>query len=138
MTKPALGVMLRRELRPEHAVDFSRRTEAAGFDALWIVEDCFFAGGISTVTLARTERIQVGLGITPAVARSPAFSAMEFAALARYFPGRFLAGIGHGVTAWLDALVVARTPEECATAIMWLGAAGARSDHERFLNVRPD
>jgi alkanesulfonate monooxygenase SsuD/methylene tetrahydromethanopterin reductase-like flavin-dependent oxidoreductase (luciferase family) len=106
MTKPALGVMLRRELPPEQVVDYARRVEAAGFDTLWIVEDCFFAGGISTVTLAlaRTERILVGLGITPAVARNPAFSAMEFAALARYFPGRFLAGIGHGVAAWMQQI----------------------------------
>jgi alkanesulfonate monooxygenase SsuD/methylene tetrahydromethanopterin reductase-like flavin-dependent oxidoreductase (luciferase family) len=38
----------------------------------------------------------------PAVARNPAFVAMELATLARLFPGRLLPGFGHGVAAWMQ------------------------------------
>ncbi|MCB9450811.1 MAG: LLM class flavin-dependent oxidoreductase [Anaerolineaceae bacterium] len=91
---------------PEIAVQFVQGAEAAGFDEVWLVEDCFFAGGIASVTtaLAKTERILVGLGIMPAVARNPAFAAMEIAALGRLFPGRFLPGFGHGVGDWMKQI----------------------------------
>jgi alkanesulfonate monooxygenase SsuD/methylene tetrahydromethanopterin reductase-like flavin-dependent oxidoreductase (luciferase family) len=51
--------------------------------------------------LARTDRLCVGLGILPAVARNPAVTAMELATLANLAPGRLLAGIGHGVQSWM-------------------------------------
>lgn len=99
-----LGVMFRCQKPPEALRGFARRVEAGGFDELWIVEDCFFGGGIASVAsaLAYTERIRVGLGIVPAVVRNAAFTAMEFATLARLYPGRFLPGIGHGVGAWME------------------------------------
>lgn len=101
-----LGVMFRREDLPENVVSYSQQAEAAGFDELWIVEDCFYASGIAPVTmaLAATERIRVGLGIMPAVSRNAAFAAMEFTTLARLFPGRFAAGIGHGVRKWMEQI----------------------------------
>lgn len=103
MARPAIGVMFRREHPPAALPGFARRAEAAGFDELWLVEDCFFAGGfsLSAAALAATERIVVGLGIVPGVARNPAFAAMEIAALAGLHPGRFLPGIGHGVADWM-------------------------------------
>jgi alkanesulfonate monooxygenase SsuD/methylene tetrahydromethanopterin reductase-like flavin-dependent oxidoreductase (luciferase family) len=78
--------------------------ERTGFDELWIVEDCFWGGGVASTTaaLGGTERIAVGLGIMPAVARNPAFVAMELATLARLFPGRLLPGFGHGVADWMQ------------------------------------
>ena len=68
-----------------------------------IIEDCFFTAGISlaATALARTERLNVGLGILPAVARNPAITAMELATLAELAPGRLHAGIGHGVQSWM-------------------------------------
>ena len=101
--EPNLGIMFRREHPPEHLHQFARRAEAAGFDELWLVEDCFYAGGIAlaATALACTESIKVGLGIMPAVARNPVFTAMEIATLARLFPGRFLPGVGHGVAGWM-------------------------------------
>lgn len=101
--KPNLGIMFRREHPPEHLPQFARRAEAAGFDELWIVEDCFYASGIAlaAAALACTDAIKVGLGIMPAVARNPVFTAMEIASIARLFPGRFLPGIGHGVAGWM-------------------------------------
>jgi 5,10-methylenetetrahydromethanopterin reductase len=102
----SVGVMFRREQPPEHLVAYARRVEAAGFDELWVVEDCFFTGGVAqaATALAATSRIRVGLGIAPAVARNAAFLAMEFATLARMHRGRFLGGIGHGVAAWMEQI----------------------------------
>ena len=98
-----IGIMFRREHAPEHLPNFARRAEEAGFDSLWLVEDCFYASGIASAAtaLACTQRIKVGLGIMPAVVRNPVFTAMEIATLARLFPGRFLPGIGHGVAGWM-------------------------------------
>ena len=103
MALPDVGLMFRCQNPPEILPDYARRAEGAGFDELWVVEDCFFAGGVASaaVALASTERLKVGLGIVPAVARNAAFTAMEFAALARLYPGRFLPGIGHGVAGWM-------------------------------------
>jgi 5,10-methylenetetrahydromethanopterin reductase len=100
---PALGFVVRPELPPEGLGEAARKVEAGGFDELWLWEDCFLAGGISTsaVALAATSRIRVGLGILPAPVRNPAFAAMEIAALARMYPGRVLPGFGHGVTEWM-------------------------------------
>jgi alkanesulfonate monooxygenase SsuD/methylene tetrahydromethanopterin reductase-like flavin-dependent oxidoreductase (luciferase family) len=99
----ALGIMFKREYPPEDLPEFARKTEAAGFDELWVIEDCFYAGGIAqaAVALAHTQTIRVGLGIMPAVARNPAFTALEIASLARIAPNRFLPGIGHGVDIWM-------------------------------------
>lgn len=98
-----LGVMLRREHAPEVLPDFAQRAEDAGFDELWVVEDCFYTSGIASAAtaLACTGSIAVGLGIMPAVARNPVFTAMEIATLARLYPGRFLPGLGHGVAGWM-------------------------------------
>ncbi len=98
-----IGVMFRCYNAPEILINYVQRAETAGFDEVWIVEDCFFAGGIASVAtvLAKTETIRVGLGIMPAVVRNPAFAAMEIALLARLYPGRILPGFGHGVGEWM-------------------------------------
>lgn len=101
-----LGVMFRREHPPEHLPEFARRVEEAGFDSLWLVEDCFYGSGVASaaVALGQTKSIKVGLGIMPAVVRNPVFTAMEIATLGRLFPGRFLPGIGHGVASWMNQI----------------------------------
>jgi len=101
-----VGVMFRCPKPPETLRGFVQVTENAGYDELWIVEDCFWAGGVSSVgtALAWSETIKIGLGIVPAVLRNPALTAMEFAMLARTFPNRFLPGIGHGVAAWMKQI----------------------------------
>lgn len=100
---PALGFVVRPENRPEDVPVMAAAAEAAGFDEVWLWEDCFLTGGIASAAavLAATDRVAVGLGILPAPVRNPAFAAMEIATLARLFPGRFLAGFGHGVTTWM-------------------------------------
>jgi alkanesulfonate monooxygenase SsuD/methylene tetrahydromethanopterin reductase-like flavin-dependent oxidoreductase (luciferase family) len=94
----------------------ARRLDAGGADQLWLIEDCFYTAGVSlaAAALAVTERLQVGLGILPAVARNPAVTAMEIATLDGLGPGRVLPGIGHGVQAWM-AQMGARTPSPLTT-----------------------
>jgi 5,10-methylenetetrahydromethanopterin reductase len=98
--------MFDRDRRPEELVPFAREVEDMGLDELWVVEDCFWTGGITSATaaLVATERLTVGLGIAPAPARNPALLAMEVANLARIAPGRFVCGIGHGVQSWMEQI----------------------------------
>jgi alkanesulfonate monooxygenase SsuD/methylene tetrahydromethanopterin reductase-like flavin-dependent oxidoreductase (luciferase family) len=101
--KIKIGLSFRREHPPEAILAYAKEAEALGFDEMWVVEDSFFASGVATAAaiLASTKKIGVGVGIMPVVARNPVFTAMEIATLGRMFPGRFTAGIGHGVTRWM-------------------------------------
>ena len=101
-----LGIMFRREHAPEDLPGFARRAEEAGFDELWVVEDCFYGSGIASAAtaLACTDTITVGVGIMPAVVRNPVFAAMEIATLSRLYPGRFLPGLGHGMANWMHQI----------------------------------
>jgi len=86
--------------------EYARRCEDAGIQQLWVIEDCFFTAGVSlaATALAVTSHLTVGIGIMPAVARNPAITAMEIATLANLAPGRFVAGIGHGVQEWMGQM----------------------------------
>jgi alkanesulfonate monooxygenase SsuD/methylene tetrahydromethanopterin reductase-like flavin-dependent oxidoreductase (luciferase family) len=101
-----LGLMFRVQYAPELVPDYARRAEAAGFDELWLAEDCFFSGGISAAAtaLACTQKLTVGLGLMPAVVRNPVFVAMEIATLCRLYPGRFLPAFGHGIGSWMQQI----------------------------------
>ena len=102
-TKPTVGLVLGSAVAPEHVRTAAAAAEAGGFGELWLAEDYFFTGGVSGATLAldATERITVGTGIVSAVARHPALLAMEISTMSRVYPGRFVAGIGLGVPAWI-------------------------------------
>lgn len=103
MTESAVGVMLPRDLPAHRFRTYAQRAETLGFDELWVVEDCFFRGGVAqaAAALAMTERIRVGIGILPAAVRNAAFTAMEVGTLAELFPGRIDVGIGHGMRGWM-------------------------------------
>lgn len=124
MTNVRIGVMYDRDRDPAGLPAFARAAEALGVDDLWVVEDLGWNGGVSAaaVALGATERLRVGLGIAPAPLCSPALLAMELATLARVFPGRLVAGIGHGVREWMaQAGVAPRSPlallEETITSV---------------------
>jgi alkanesulfonate monooxygenase SsuD/methylene tetrahydromethanopterin reductase-like flavin-dependent oxidoreductase (luciferase family) len=104
MTDPTIGVTFRPQSPPEELREVARSAEAAGIAQLWLWEDCFREGGLSTATaaLAWTERLQVAVGLLPVPLRNPALAAMEIATVARMFPGRFLPGLGHGVLDWME------------------------------------
>jgi alkanesulfonate monooxygenase SsuD/methylene tetrahydromethanopterin reductase-like flavin-dependent oxidoreductase (luciferase family) len=103
---PALGVCFPREFPPADLLPSAQAVEQSGIDDLWLVEDCFFttAPSLAAAALASTERIRVGIGILPAVARNPAIVAMELATLAGLGPGRLIGGIGHGVQEWMGQI----------------------------------
>lgn len=84
-------------------IDFARDVESGGLDEIWVIEDCFYTSGpsLAAAALTATARLSVGIGILPAVVRHPAVTAMELATLAALGPGRFTAGIGHGVQTWM-------------------------------------
>lgn len=98
-----VGVMVPRDLPAHQVLDFARRAESLGFSQVWVVEDLGFRGGVAQAgaVLAATSRVVVGIGIMPAGARNAAFAAMELATLGQLFPGRVIAGIGHGMPGWM-------------------------------------
>src|SRR4051795_5299008 len=99
----ATGVVFRPQYPPEELRSAVEAAEAAGIDELWLWEDCFLEGGLTTAAaaLAWSSRIRVGVGLLPVPFRNPALAAMELATLARMFPGRFSVALGHGVQDWM-------------------------------------
>ncbi len=83
-----VGMCFAREFPGSAVTEFARRLDAGGVDELWLIEDCFFttAPPLAAAALATTERLGVGLGILPAVARTAAVTAMEIATLASIGP----------------------------------------------------
>ena len=143
LTDRALGVSLPRDLPADRIVDFARDAERLGFHELWIVEDCFFRGGIAqaAVALAVTSSIHVGIGIVPAAARNAAFATLEANTLAEIYPGRVTVGVGHGMPAWMRQ--VAAWPaspltmlEETIVAMRALLAGETVSTEGRYVRLR--
>ncbi|WP_207454152.1 LLM class flavin-dependent oxidoreductase [Herbiconiux sp. SYSU D00978] len=100
---PLLGAIARPQLPPERILSVGRAAEEAGLEELWVWEDSFYEGGIAMAgaLLGATRRLRVGIGVMPFPLRNVALAAMEIAALDRAFPGRFVAGLGHGVQEWM-------------------------------------
>jgi alkanesulfonate monooxygenase SsuD/methylene tetrahydromethanopterin reductase-like flavin-dependent oxidoreductase (luciferase family) len=117
MTKPAIGVIFHPAFSPTLLPDYARKAEAAGFDELWLWDDCFLPGAFTSaaVALASTERLRVGIGILPATVHNPLFAAMEITTLACLYPGRIIPGFGHGVGSWMNQIDAA--PRSSLTAI---------------------
>lgn len=140
--RPEIGVMFRREQHPSSLMAYTRRAEAMGFDQVWVVEDCFYLGGIAQagIALAATDRVTVGVGIVPAVARNPAFLAMDYATLASAFPGRFIGGIGHGFGGWMEQVGVKpgswlKSIEEVTSAVQRILHGEEVTVHGNYANL---
>lgn len=139
--RPAVGMCFPRTFPPPLVTEFARKLDDGGADQLWVIEDCFYTGGVSlaAAALSVTERLQVGLGILPAVARNPAITAMEIATLCGLGPGRVLPGLGHGVQSWM-AQMGAKTPsplttlDEVMTAVRRLLAGETVSTHGSYVH----
>jgi 5,10-methylenetetrahydromethanopterin reductase len=137
-----IGVMFRPEWPPEELPGFARGAEQAGYEELWLVEDCFLVGGLTMAAsaLAATREVTVGIGLLPAVVRNPAIAAMEIAGLARLHPGRFAAAFGHGVEPWMrqiDARPADRLAalEETVTAVRALLTGESVTVHGKHVNL---
>ncbi len=108
-----IGIHVPPTIPPERLKDLARAAEDSGLDELWVWEDSFKQSAVpsATAALAWTSRIRVGITLLPVPFRNAALAAMEFATVARMFPGRFVAGIGHGVQEWMaQAGVRAESP----------------------------
>lgn len=103
MPAPAMGVIFHPQFPPEFLADYARRAEMAGFDELWLWDDCFLPGALTSaaIALAATRTLKVGIGLIPATVYNPLFVAMEITTLARAFPERIMPGFGHGVGTWM-------------------------------------
>lgn len=114
--RATVGMTFAPTFPPAAVTEFATRLEAGGVDEFWLIEDCFHttAPPLAAAALARTERLTVGLGILPAVARTAAVTAMEIATLAGLGPGRVVAGVGHGIQSWM-AQMGAATPSPLTT-----------------------
>jgi len=101
---PTLGVVFRPQNPPEDLRAACVRAKEVGLDEVWLWEDCFMEGGVSSaaMALAWTSRLRVGIGLLPVPLRNPALTAMELATLARAFPGRLRPALGHGVLPWME------------------------------------
>lgn len=126
-TPTKLGVAFVPTMNPDSLVGLARASEEAGLDELWVWEDCFTHGGLTSaaIALASTSRIRVGIGLLPAPLRTVAITAMETSTIAGAFPGRLILGVGHGVQPWMEqAGVKAASPmtllREYATALIQL------------------
>ena len=138
----AVGMCFDRTFPPSFVTDLARQLEHGGADQLWVIEDCFYTSGVSLAAsaLAVTERIQVGIGILPAVARNPAVTAMELATLCGLAPGRVLPGIGHGVQSWMEQMGARTTSpvttlEEVIVAVRRLLAGERVTMHGRHVHL---
>ncbi|KFZ77032.1 oxidoreductase [Amycolatopsis sp. MJM2582] len=103
MAQVRVGVVFRPQSPPEELRETVIAADKAGIDELWLWEDCFLEGGLTSAAaaLAWSERLTVGIGLMPVPLRNPAVAAMEIATLARMFPGRFVPTVGHGVLDWM-------------------------------------
>ena len=101
-----IGIQVGATTPPSELVSVVSQVEGLGFGELWLAEDYFDLGGIASTAaaLAGTKRLPIGIGVVAAAARHPAATAMEFATLEGLFPGRFMAGIGHGSTGWVHQM----------------------------------
>jgi 5,10-methylenetetrahydromethanopterin reductase len=122
--KPALGVIFHPTFLPETLADYARRAEAAGFNELWLWDDCFLPGAFTSaaIALSATHQLKVGIGLLPATAYNPLFAAMEITTLGRAFPDRIMPGFGHGVGTWMAQIGAApksslKALEETVTAV---------------------
>lgn len=120
---PRVGILFRPQLPPERLREFVTSAELAGLDDLWMWEDCFLEGGLTTAAaaLAWSSSLRIGLGLMPVPLRNPALAAMEVATLARLFPGRFVPAVGHGVLPWMEQ-VGARVPSPMTLLREWVTA----------------
>lgn len=124
--QPRVGVVFRPQLPPERLRDFVGEAEAGGLDDVWLWEDCFLEGGLTTATaaLSWTGSARIGLGLMQVPFRNPALAAMEIATLARLFPGRFAPAAGHGYLPWM-AQVGARASSPMTLLREWVTAVRA-------------
>lgn len=101
---PTVGAICRPQLPPEQMLQAGIEADRAGLAQLWLWEDCFLEGGLTSAAaiLSATDGLMVGIGLLPMPLRNVAIAAMEIATLERMFPGRLRIAVGHGVQPWME------------------------------------
>jgi 5,10-methylenetetrahydromethanopterin reductase len=139
---PTYGVIFHPRFPPETLSDYARRAEAGGFDELWLWDDCFLPGALTSaaIALSATHRLKVGIGLMPATVYHPLFAAMEITTLARAFPERILPGFGHGAGPWMVQIGAApkssmKALEETVTAVRQLLGSEMVTTHGSQVNL---
>ena len=138
-----LGINFVPTMPPSRLRPLARAADTAGLDELWVWEDCFKESAVASAAaaLASTERITVVISLMPVPLRNPALCAMELATLSGMFPGRLIAGLGHGVQEWMGQ-VGARVEspltllEEYATVVRRLLAGERVSTDGRYVRLQ--
>jgi alkanesulfonate monooxygenase SsuD/methylene tetrahydromethanopterin reductase-like flavin-dependent oxidoreductase (luciferase family) len=120
---PRLGAICRPQVSPERMLQVAVEADRSGLAELWLWEDCFLEGGLTSAAaiLSATRRVVVGIGLLPMPLRNVAVTAMEIATLERMFPGRVRVAVGHGVQPWM-AQVGARARSPLGLAREYLSA----------------
>ena len=96
-----IGVTLQGVDDPASFGELARWIEGLGYDDLWLTDSSLHAGEVyvyATLALAATSRLRVGTAVTNPITRHPAITANAAGTLARLAPGRFVCGIGVGLT----------------------------------------
>ncbi|MEV6488212.1 LLM class flavin-dependent oxidoreductase, partial [Actinoplanes sp. NPDC051633] len=137
-----LGATFRPSQPPETLRDIARLADDVGLEELWLWEDCFLNGGISAAAaaLSCTERLRVGVGLTPVPFRNVVIEAMETATLHRMFGDRPIIAVGHGVQEWMGQVGArAASPltllREWVTAYRSLLAGEEVSTEGRYVSI---
>ena len=137
-----LGAIFRPQNPPETLRTVARAADEAGLEELWLWEDCFLNGGISAAAaaLAWTDRVRVGVGLTPVPFRNVAVQAMEVATLSRMFGDRAIIAVGHGVQEWMGQVGArAQSPmtllREYVSALRSLLDGGPVTAQGRYVNL---
>jgi 5,10-methylenetetrahydromethanopterin reductase len=141
MSAPAFGIIFHPKFPPEKLADYAHRAEVAGFDELWLWNDCFLPGAFTSaaIALSATQRLKVGIGLLPATAYNPLFAAMEITTLALAFPNRIMPGFGHGVGPWMAQIGAApksslKALSETVTAVRQLLGGELVTTHGEQVN----
>jgi len=92
-----LGLTLPGAIRPREAARLAARAEAAGCDAVWILDVRREPYLLAAAAVQATERVEVGTNVAVAFARSPAATATAAWDLGLWSDGRFVLGLGSQV-----------------------------------------
>ncbi len=98
-----IGITLPGAVRPRDAARLAAQAEAAGCDAVWVLDVRREPYLLAAAAVQATERVQVGTDVAVAFARSPTVTATAAWDLALWSGGRFVLGLGSQVGPTLAA-----------------------------------
>lgn len=98
-----VGVALPGAVRPQEAARLAAQAEAAGCEAIWILDVRREPYVLSAAAIGATDQVAVGTNVAVAFARSPTVTATAAWDLALWSGGRFVLGLGSQVGPTLEA-----------------------------------